>query len=149
MIRPRVLPFASTRPPKAWSVSIRPMPATSHQGRWQDGIAVARLASALRYAASTVTGMPVAPSVTPGAPESAVCACASTAATSTGAASGVAGTTGTAGVGLAAADGVTVTNDRVGARSSSSVNARSAGTPGGSSTAAAAAGGAAAEPGRA
>jgi hypothetical protein len=46
MIWPRVLPFASRRPPKACPVSMRPMLATSHQVRWQDGLAAASIASA-------------------------------------------------------------------------------------------------------
>ncbi len=63
-MRPRVVPSASTRPPEAWSDSIRPIPASTHQDRWQEGSAAASRASAFLYAARTVTGMPVDPSVT-------------------------------------------------------------------------------------
>ena len=108
-------------------------------------MAAARLASAFRYAASTVTGMPVAPSVTPGAPDRADCAWASTAASSTGAASaGVPATAVSVEVGAEVGDAVMVTNVRVGARSSSSATGWSTFVPGGSRTAAAA--GAAGDP---
>ncbi|MPZ83113.1 MAG: hypothetical protein GEV28_23055 [Actinophytocola sp.] len=56
-----VLPAPSTRPPRAWLDSIRPMLASSDQWRWQLGCSAARIEAALRYASYIGPGIIVGP----------------------------------------------------------------------------------------
>ncbi len=59
----RVVPAASTYPPRAWPDSIRPIPASSAQSRLHPGCSAFTRCAAARYAASTDSGMPSEPEV--------------------------------------------------------------------------------------
>ncbi len=64
-----VVPAASTRPPRAWPDSMRPMPASSDQCRLQPGVVAARRFAAFMYASSMTPGMPSLPAtVSPSSP---------------------------------------------------------------------------------
>ncbi len=58
VIRWRVVPSASTAPPRAWPDSTLPMAASSCQGSRQPGSDWATRASAFLYASRTVAGIP-------------------------------------------------------------------------------------------